>query len=169
MKPNAGSASLSWLLTPLSGGWRCVTTALQRNSTAAAASYGSCKEAASLVCRGSIRGRRRCGPRGHFTTHSGLDADDRVPVSRVLVGVRDPHEERVVEEAPDELHADRETGRRLAHGQSERRVAGVVEGLGVTGAAAVYRLEVVFNGLEVAARRVVLGRRHEAGGHHQHV
>ena len=40
----------------------------------------------------------------------------------MLVGIRDPHDERVVEEAPDELHADRETRRRLAHGEGERRV-----------------------------------------------
>src|SRR5689334_2712667 len=65
---------------------------------------------------------------------SDLDADDRLPVARVLVGVRDSHEQRVVEEAPDELHADRETCRRLAYGQGERRVAGIVEGLGVAGA-----------------------------------
>ena len=37
-------------ITPPSGGWRCVTTALQRNSTAVAASYGSFEAAASLVC-----------------------------------------------------------------------------------------------------------------------
>ena len=66
-------------------------------------------------------------------SRSGMDADDLVPVDRVLVGVGDPHEERIVEEAPDELHADRQTRRRLAHGEGERRVAGVVEGLGVAG------------------------------------
>src|SRR5215831_9811201 len=44
---------------------------------------------------------------------SGVDADDGVPVGRVLVGIRDPHQERIVEEAPHELHADRETRRRL--------------------------------------------------------
>ena len=41
---------------------------------------------------------------------SGLDAYDLAPVGRVLVGVCGPHEKRVIEEAPDELHADRETG-----------------------------------------------------------
>ena len=41
---------------------------------------------------------------------SGIDADDLVPVGRLLVGVSGPHEERVVEEAPDKLHADWETG-----------------------------------------------------------
>lgn len=51
----------------------------------------------------------------------------------MLVGVGDPQEERVVEAAPDELHADRETGRGLAHGQGKRWVAGVAEGLGVAG------------------------------------
>src|SRR5688572_18981358 len=50
-------------------------------------------------------------------------ADDLVPVGRVLVRVGDPHEERIVEEAPHELHADRKTRRRLAHGERERRVA----------------------------------------------
>jgi hypothetical protein len=40
---------------------------------------------------------------------SGIEADDLVPVGRLLVGVSGPHEERVVEEAPDELHADWET------------------------------------------------------------
>jgi hypothetical protein len=59
-----------------------------------------------------------------------MDADDLVPVGRVLVGVGGPHEERIVEETPDELHADRETRRRLAHRESERRVSRVVEGLG---------------------------------------
>src|SRR5919109_3379439 len=44
MKPNAGSASPSLLLTPPSGGWRCVTTALPTNSTAVAASCGSFKK-----------------------------------------------------------------------------------------------------------------------------
>src|SRR6516162_9953486 len=102
------------------------------------------------------RGCRRCGLTGYCATRSGLDADDRVPVSRVLVGIRDPHEERVVEEAPNELHADGEPGRRLAHGQGECRVPGIVEGLRVAGAAAVYRLEVVLDGFEVAVRRVVL-------------
>jgi hypothetical protein len=48
--------------------------------------------------------------------------------SVALVGVRAPHEERVVEETPDELHADGESGRRLAHRPGERRVAGVVGG-----------------------------------------
>jgi hypothetical protein len=74
--------------------------------------------------------RRRCsrGPFASVLARSGLDANDRVAVGRVLVGVRDPHEERVVEETPDELHADGETGRRLAHGQGERQVAGVVGG-----------------------------------------
>jgi hypothetical protein len=43
----------------------------------------------------------------------------------VLVGVCDPDEERVIEETPDELHADGETGGRLAHGKGERRVAGI--------------------------------------------
>gem|GEM_PF-5528329 len=37
---------------------------------------------------------------------SGMDADDFVPVGRLLVGVSGPQEERVVEEAPDDLHAD---------------------------------------------------------------
>src|SRR5919106_1685161 len=37
---------------------------------------------------------------------SGTHADDLVPVGRVLVRVCDPHEERIVEEASDELHAD---------------------------------------------------------------
>src|SRR6185436_19831913 len=83
---------------------------------------------------------------------SGADADDRVPVGRVLVGIRDPHEERIVEKAPHELHADREPRRRLAHGEGERRVAGVVEGLGVAAAASARRQEVVLHGLEVAAR-----------------
>ena len=38
-----------------------------------------------------------------------MDADDIVPVGRLLIGVSGPHEERVVEEAPDELHANWET------------------------------------------------------------
>src|SRR5262245_65606746 len=44
----------------------------------------------------------------------GVDTDDLAPIGRVLVGVGDPHQERIVEEAPDELHADRETRWRLA-------------------------------------------------------
>jgi hypothetical protein len=47
-------------------------------------------------------------PRSPGLARSGLNADDLAPVGRVLVGVRDPHQERVVEEAPDELHANRE-------------------------------------------------------------
>jgi hypothetical protein len=35
------------------------------------------------------------------------DADDLVPIGRVFVCVRDAHQQRVVEEAPDELHARR--------------------------------------------------------------
>src|SRR6266705_6707996 len=72
---------------------------------------------------------------------SGVDADDLVPVGRVLVGVGGPHEERIVEETPDELHADRETRRRLAHGDGQGRVAGVVEGQGVAVAAPARRHE----------------------------
>jgi hypothetical protein len=34
------------------------------------------------------------------------DADDLVSVDRVLAGVGGAHEERTVEETPDELHAD---------------------------------------------------------------
>src|SRR5262245_4613227 len=34
--------------------------------------------------------------------HLASDADDLVPVGRVLVGVGDAHQERIVEEAPDE-------------------------------------------------------------------
>src|SRR5881397_4177737 len=100
---------------------------------------------------------------------SGTDADDLVPVGRVLVGVGGPHEERIVEETPDELHADRETRRRLAHRESERGVSGVVEGQGVAVAAPARRHQVVLDGLLVAARPVVLGCRHDAGGHHEHV
>src|SRR5688500_11239535 len=58
---------------------------------------------------GNVGGGGRCDARGccaPVRTLSSLDADDRVPVSRMLIGVRDPHEERIVEEAPDELHAD---------------------------------------------------------------
>ena len=40
---------------------------------------------------------------------SGMDADDLVPVGRLLVAVSGPHEERIVEKAPDELHADWKT------------------------------------------------------------
>ena len=47
-------SDLSLLLTPESGGWRCVTTALPRDSTAAAASYGSFKEKDSMVCLSSV-------------------------------------------------------------------------------------------------------------------
>ena len=85
-----------------------------------------------IMTGGTRPGRRRRGSRGPFATvltRSGLDADNRVPVGRVLVG-GDPGEERVVEETPDELHADWETGRRLPHGKGERRVARVVEGQG---------------------------------------
>ena len=80
-------------------------------------------------------GVTRAAPRGAAVNPSSpphpltRDADDPVPVGRMLVGVRDPHEERIVEKPPDELHADRETRRRLAHGEGERRVASVVEGL----------------------------------------
>src|SRR5262245_30921629 len=64
-----------------------------------------------------------------LTCRSGVDADDRVPVGGVLIGIRDPHEDRIVDEAPNELHADRQPRSRLAHGKGERRVAGVVERL----------------------------------------
>src|SRR5438093_2263891 len=90
---------------------------------------------------------------------SGADADDLAPVGRVLVGVCDPHEERIVEEAPDELHADRETRRRLAHGDGQGGVAGVVEGQRVAVAAPARRQEAVLDGLAVAALPVVVGRR----------
>src|ERR671923_943250 len=148
---NAWSRSKT-LANPIGVSTRCMGHA---NETSAAATAPD----RALTPGGTRPGRRRRGSRGPFApalTRSGLDADDLIPVGRVLVGVRDPHEERGVEAAPDELHADGETGRRLAHGQGKRRVAGVVEGLGVAGAAVAYRREVILDGLQVAARRVVL-------------
>src|SRR4029450_8679166 len=126
----------------------------------------------AITTGGTRRGRRRRssqGPVAPVLARSGLDADDRVPVGCMLVGVCDPHEEWVAEEAPDELHADGEPGRRLAHRQGERRVAGVVKGLGIAGAAAVYRREVILDSLEVAARRLILWCCHEASGHYEHI
>ena len=49
------------------------------------------------------------GPFARVLARSGMDAYDLVPVGRLLVGVSGPHEKRVLEEAPDELHADPET------------------------------------------------------------
>ena len=49
------------------------------------------------------------GPFAPVLARSGMDADNLIPVGRLLVGVSGPHEERVVKEAPYELHADRET------------------------------------------------------------
>src|SRR5262245_43635288 len=74
-------------------------------------------------CDGSdtepIRTRPRRGrSSSSLVARSGLDADDLVPVDRVLIDVRDPHQERVVEEAPNELHADGKASRRLAHWES---------------------------------------------------
>src|SRR5262245_66612325 len=75
------------------------------------ASNRACSASANAV---NVGGDRRCyGSRGACApvcTCSGLDPDDRIPVSRMLVGIRDPHEEWVIEEAADELHADGETG-----------------------------------------------------------
>src|SRR5258706_7681663 len=98
-----------------------------------------------------------------YLTDSAADADDLLPVGGVLVGVRDAHDERIVEEAADDLHADRKADRRYADRQSERRMAGEVEGQGVAVAASTGRQQIVLDGLEVRARPVVLGRRHDAG------
>src|SRR5437879_2352945 len=53
-----------------------------------------------------------------FHSPSSADADDLAPVGRVLVGVCDPHQERIVEEAPDELHADRRPAEDLPTGRA---------------------------------------------------
>src|SRR5262245_36706090 len=111
----------------------------------------------------------RTGTPTPFAMRNAPTARPRRSGGRLLVGVSDPQDERVIEEAPDELHADGQAVRRLAHGEGEGRVAGVVEGLGVAGAAPALRGDVVLDGLEVAARPVVSGRRHDAGGHHEHV
>ncbi len=50
-----------------------------------------------------------CGQVLRCLARSGIDADDLVPVRRLLVGVGGPHEEWVVEKAADELHAHWET------------------------------------------------------------
>lgn len=103
------------------------------------------------------------------SSRSGIDADDRVPVGQLLKGVSGPHDEWVVEEASDELHANRETSRRLTHRKGECWMASVVERLSIAGATRARRRKVVLDGLKVAVWRVVLGRRHNTRGHHEYV
>ena len=68
---------------------------------------------------GRHRGAR--GPRAAVRSRSGLDADDRVPVGRVLVGVRDPHQEGSSKKRPTSCML---TGRPAADFPTGRASAG---------------------------------------------